>query len=1370
MALKFLNNGYFAGKVGIGTETPDRKLHVKDSTIVVSEFEGTNTGSLMDLVNSNSSQLYNGIRFTQGTTSKMAITHIADGTTKGYIQIGNSWATGSEILVVDGRTSNVGIGATAPLRKLHVAGGNGFAVNASTTQYYGVYIPALGEGADPQIQIGDWHNAGSTIKWDSSARSLNLDTQYSTSAGTFNITGNDGASTFLTILPSGNVGIGTTSPAKKLEISSGTNGDGILLTGNGSFANGDSRNIEFSYSDTDTSYASAIKFEVKDATVHGGQIGFFTDAGPSSSGSLGASIRAMTIDPSQNVGIGTSTPTAPLHIEGGTNSEVLKIEADANPYIRWVENGTNVGFLQFLGDNAYLSNMANGSLFFRTNNTDKMTILPGGNVGIGTTSPTAKLHVAGTGLFTGLVSGITPVAAANFVTKAYVDGSGGGTGPFLPLAGGTMTGNITLPGEENNTFKIGFTGASATSGLSTVDQNGAGLYIGANSKLNNSGNVVYNNSALPSSGIYFDGWDGDDMEFYTGASGNPTKRLTISSTGNATFTGDVSALRFDMNPGYAASAEYMSISKAQNQDGGILLKSKPTGGSGRLDWQILNHSTTGDLRFYGYGLAGFALTLDREDGNATFAGNITADGTIQILDSAANLTISGDTNGNAYYNNSVGTHRFRAGGSSVNSMEISSTYITLNEPVTATSTVTATTFLGDLNGTINTATTAVTQVDAVDNDTVATTAYVNNKIALIPAGLVFQGTWNAATNTPTLTSGSGTTGNFYIVSVAGSTNLDGITDWKVGDWAVFIEQGASDQWEKIDNSSVLDGIGTGQTLPLWSGSGTSNTLTDSLVSQPNTTTVQLNNADLKIVNDLQTGGNGKARIKFCEDATANSMDIYYDGDGQTGNANYTSIYSYSSGIGDVLTATYGGNVGIGTNSPYAFDTTATKLHVKNTGSSGSLSEIARFEGSSDADGSGGTIRLGTSNDRGIYFEGGRTGSVPYGKIGTTEYDGTKTLAITLDNTGNATFAGNVGIGVTPRTISNYKVLDISGSGGSGGYIGLSSGSTQQGELYSHGGGVDLVAIGAKQMRFFTNGSQQAVITSDGKVGIGATSPLAELQVGLSTSNTGNRSTLAMFGAEESGILNALSLVNTNGAAATGYGTRINFHLSYNYSPTGCIEVVTEDLTSNATDSTMRFSTYGTISGSTTYQSRLEISSAGAIKFNDYNSTKQTGTPTYLLGTDGSGNVVKTLTTPSPITSQAASLYDLIPNGAFTTTYAFTSTAGTYAEVMSGDDVITATGTYSVQMVVNDFAVGGTQYDEKYSGVMTWHKTSTNDAGVGSTSEIVLHRSGHAGNQGITYLRTRETTSADNNELKLEIMCNKTYTGASNVIFKFVRLI
>ena len=47
---------------------------------------------------------------------------------------------------------------------------------------------------------------------------------------------------------------------------------------------------------------------------------------------------------------------------------------------------------------------------------------------------------------------------------------------------------------------------------------------------------------------------------------------------------------------------------------------------------------------------------------------------------------------------------------------------------------------------------------------------------------------------------------------------------------MFIEQGASDQWEKIDNSSVLDGIGTGGSVAGWAGSGTSNTLTNSPIT------------------------------------------------------------------------------------------------------------------------------------------------------------------------------------------------------------------------------------------------------------------------------------------------------------------------------------------------------------------------------------------------------------------------------------------------------------------------------------------------------------------------------------------------------------
>lgn len=66
--------------------------------------------------------------------------------------------------------------------------------------------------------------------------------------------------------------------------------------------------------------------------------------------------------------------------------------------------------------------------------------------------------------------------------------------------------------------------------------------------------------------------------------------------------------------------------------------------------------------------------------------------------------------------------------------------------------------------------------------------------------LNYKGTWNASTNTPTLTSGVGTKGDYYVVSVAGSTNLDGTTLWGVGDWAAF----NGTVWQKVDGGSTGD--------------------------------------------------------------------------------------------------------------------------------------------------------------------------------------------------------------------------------------------------------------------------------------------------------------------------------------------------------------------------------------------------------------------------------------------------------------------------------------------------------------------------------------------------------------------------------------
>jgi len=68
--------------------------------------------------------------------------------------------------------------------------------------------------------------------------------------------------------------------------------------------------------------------------------------------------------------------------------------------------------------------------------------------------------------------------------------------------------------------------------------------------------------------------------------------------------------------------------------------------------------------------------------------------------------------------------------------------------------------------------------------------------------MAFQTLWNASTNTPALTSGAGTKGHYYIVDADGTTALNGISDWKVGDWAVY--DGTA--WRKIDNTDAIAAV------------------------------------------------------------------------------------------------------------------------------------------------------------------------------------------------------------------------------------------------------------------------------------------------------------------------------------------------------------------------------------------------------------------------------------------------------------------------------------------------------------------------------------------------------------------------------------
>jgi hypothetical protein len=68
--------------------------------------------------------------------------------------------------------------------------------------------------------------------------------------------------------------------------------------------------------------------------------------------------------------------------------------------------------------------------------------------------------------------------------------------------------------------------------------------------------------------------------------------------------------------------------------------------------------------------------------------------------------------------------------------------------------------------------------------------------------LNYKGTWNASTNTPALASGAGTKGDYYVVSVAGFTSLDGISNWGIGDWAAY----NGTIWQRVEGGANLNGV------------------------------------------------------------------------------------------------------------------------------------------------------------------------------------------------------------------------------------------------------------------------------------------------------------------------------------------------------------------------------------------------------------------------------------------------------------------------------------------------------------------------------------------------------------------------------------
>lgn len=209
-----------------------------------------------------------------------------------------------------------------------------------------------------------------------------------TGAAALRFTDMNTANTWMTITSTGNVGIGTTTPAAGLSIQ-GLAGYGLthLVSSN---VNGES-SIQFkSFDDTDDQ-----------SWVVGKNIGLLTG---DEFGIWHGSNR-LVINAAGNVGIGTTTPATALHVVGSamfstaTGNAGLSLKSGANYWSEYINSSDNS--LRFYGSGA-----------------DRMTIDSAGNVGIGTTSPSNKLTVDGGGAALALKPGAQDFTYMEFYARS----------------------------------------------------------------------------------------------------------------------------------------------------------------------------------------------------------------------------------------------------------------------------------------------------------------------------------------------------------------------------------------------------------------------------------------------------------------------------------------------------------------------------------------------------------------------------------------------------------------------------------------------------------------------------------------------------------------------------------------------------------------------------------------------------------------------------------------------------------------------------------------------------------------------------------------------------------------------------------------
>ena len=464
---------------------------------------------------------------------------------------------------------------------------------------------------------------------------------------------------------------------------------------------------------------------------------------------------------------------------------------------------------------------------------------------------------------------------------------------------------------------------------------------------------------------------------------------------------------------------------------------------------------------------------------------------------------------------------------------------------------------------------------------------LQSQINGIANGLQFQGTWDAATNTPTLNSGggevdSGTTtgqtadklidssqnflttvsvgdkvinqvdgqsalvtnvdsntsltldadimlsgeaytidaspflvqGHYYVVSVGGTTSLNGNANWAVGDWVIA---GADNVWSKLDHTQI-DGQGTPGNLPVWN---TATTLTDSIVSEIGTALIVTGSLTTTLGASI-TGDFVVNTNKFTVSSTTGN--VAFPGDLVIN----TNKFSVSGTTGNTLVAgtldvtgktTFGDDITISDSTPILdfedtdntdnnwrmeargsfggfffqsfdnnFQTGSTVLFAKY--SNGYIGLGGNLNPQAQLDITGGLITSGNATFAGqVIASSSSSGDYVrmYGGSGTAQWDiygNGENLRISENSGGgghvdidtNLVVDGNAGIGTqTLNTISGTNpTLTLGGTSISGGLI-LQRAGTDKARLYENAGNMVHQGMTGVGHHFYVNAATQAMV-------------------------------------------------------------------------------------------------------------------------------------------------------------------------------------------------------------------------------------------------------------------------------------------------------